>query len=418
MRIALFLQTNMATLPYAITATSMAGGVAGVTGQGPTYQVTLDGNWVQYDQYVFDIITASQTIELGANEVTGLVPIDPQPVGDKIQFVAGQEWIFSAVDSATGFAQQDIGAGQVSMATQVPMPDNMTGLCLYQGRLALLARRFIQIWTVNDDPTQQAIQQVLLNIGTLAPLSIQGLGQLDVLFLSDTGIRSLRIHDITLNASVNDIGSPVDSLVLADLRAISPTTATNACAIVEPASGRYWLYLNNDIYVYSYYPQSKIQAWSKYTPQMLLSNVVTAFVPQKFLVYQGQVYGYVSAGGNNYAIVYGGTNNATWDASVQAEFESPWLDAKKPATKKTFSEIDYAITGPWQIYFGYDYRDELTALATDQAQTVSSYDQGAIPVQGIGTHFKVKATCTGASTMTSAPLFSAAAVHFTEGDEK
>ena len=106
---------------------------------------------------------------------------------------------------------------------------------------------------------------------------LMSLGDLDVLFLSPTGIRSLRVRETTLNAYVNDLGSPIDSLVINDF--VQGNNAQNAQAIVDPNTGRYWLFVPNtsaangvgNIYVLSYYPSNKIRLISiLYDPRGLM----------------------------------------------------------------------------------------------------------------------------------------------------
>ena len=135
-----------------------------------------------------------------------------------------------------------------------------------QGRLVVLGRRHVQIWQTDADPANFANLQVLDNLGTLAPLSVHSLGQLDLIFLYDTGIRSLRTRAQDLNATPEDIGIAIDSLVQTKLDSCSADEKAAACGVVEPRTGLYWLFLKDTIYVLSYFPMSKITAWSTFDP--------------------------------------------------------------------------------------------------------------------------------------------------------
>lgn len=402
----------MATFTYKTTLTTLAGGVDGVAGKGPTFRVTFGGTWANGDTYQFDIVTAAQTFQLGSSDITKKVPTALLTNDQKLNFVAGQDWFFSAVGDSTGFNQQDTGAGSIELSSRTAEPEDQVAIVNYQGMVAVFARDTIQIWQVDADPTLYNLFQILSNIGTMASLSVQPLGDLDVMFLSDTGLRSLRSRETVLNATTVDIGTPVDSLVQADLRTVSATDAAAACAVVEPSSGRYWCYLNGHLYVLSYFPTSKIVAWSQYSCTYYDNGTQYTFVPEKFVIFQGQVYVLAnSSKGTKVVLQYGGSDNNTYDATV-AQFSTQWVDAKKPGHVKYANAIDASMSGAWTLKFGSDYIDEeaYTVINT----STPTFDQGNIPVQGRGTHFRMQASTTGSE----AAVFSSALLHFTEEDEK
>ena len=126
-----------------------------------------------------------------------------------------------------------------------------------------MARRSVQIWSVDADPGNFALVQEMDNIGSKAPLAAQNIGDFDVIILDDTGFRSLRTREVTLNAYVDDLGVAIDSLVQTDLQSVSAATCA---AVVEPTTKNYWAYLNGKIYVFARFSSSKISAWSTYLP--------------------------------------------------------------------------------------------------------------------------------------------------------
>lgn len=244
---------------------------AGVTGAAATPQVsytifygTVAVQWNFGDTWQLIIISNNVQFTVGAGNIAGLVPTYCLALGSKVNIVSGTTWAFSAIADATKWEKQDVGAGTVIIGDQSFSPTTIVSLATYQGRMAVFCRSNIQIWTINADPTLYSQGQILQNTGTFAALSVQSLGDLDVLYLSDTGIRSLRARETSLNAFVTDIGSPVDQLITDSL--LANGVSTTACSIVEPISNRYWLYLNGVIYVLSYFPSLKISAWSTYKP--------------------------------------------------------------------------------------------------------------------------------------------------------
>jgi hypothetical protein len=191
---------------------------------------------------------------------------------------------------------------------------------------------------------------------------------------------------------VVDVGSPVDSIITDSL--LNFTDADKACSIMEPTNNRYWLYLNGTIYVLSYYPQLKVQAWSTYLPTYDVGGVQTTFVPEKFLIYKGQIYVLATDGK---IFLYGGPTNNQYDGCV-CKVELPWLDNKKPYIKKIGERVNVAMGGMWEVQCGLDPR------ATDPMQIVvpfdnpipgtpdekkdSTFDDGSYPFTSSGTHFK------------------------------
>lgn len=423
------------TVSYLGTAKSFAGGTAGVAGQGQTYLVQFNNAFSVTDAYQFDIVTAAQTFSVGtgdlfAQSISGntfniwqglwynnLYPVSLLTMDEKMYSPNGTGFSFSALDNPTLWnSQQDAGSGSIDTQNVESTPEPMRAFSVYQGFLSVFMRFSIQIWQVNADPTLYTRQQTLENIGTVAPLSPQGIGELDVIFLSDTGFRSLRVRDSSLNAFVTDVGSAVDSLVMADFIAIGgASNAALSPAIVEPQSNRYWCFLNNKIYVLSYFPASKIVAWGIYncTFNDPINGNGQTFTPQKMVIFQGQVYVLAqSQAGATVVLLYGGTNNNTYDQTV-AQVETPWLDARSPGTVKTARGIDAGLSGSWTFGFGVDYIDESTT-SDPTVYTQPTYDYKRIGVSGQGTHFRITASSVGSGPCVLGTLL----IHYEPGDEK
>lgn len=382
------------------------GGVASVTGVGQKWTIIggsapAIGDHITID--IFDGQTATQ-VKVGAGDGTGIVPSYCFVYNDKVYVLAGAETIFSSIGSAVSFNDPEgIGNGFVIMGNQFQTPEDLLAAAPFQGRMAFFSRNTTQIWQVAADPTAWAIQQVLQNIGTIAKDSVKPKGDLDILFLADTGVRSLKARQATLNAFVDDIGSPIDSLIRAKVVAY-PTDAPNACAIVEPTTGQYWLFLKDSIYVLSYYPSSKVAAWSIFEPK---DDLGITFTPTRFINYKGQVF--ARAGNSLYQ--YGGPTANGYDATV-ATWELPWFDMKKPGLMKTAMGINVAYTGAWTFDVGLDPVSGTLDTAVWSGSS-NTYDLGIVPVPGRGSHFKAKGRTTGAT----AAIFSSLVFHYQEDEE-
>jgi hypothetical protein len=386
-------------MPQLVTScVSLKNGAAEAAGVGKKYrlEVTNDGssNFIVGDHITLDFVHTITALvdEVGFGLVSNINPQYCFTYGDKVYVLSSSTVYFSSSGVPTEWNDPNSrSAGFVDMSNFFRSPETLKAIAPYQGRLAFFSRYTTQIWTVNADPALWVQNQVLQDIGTLAPLSVRALGELDVFFLSDTGIRSLRVRDNTLNAYVDDIGSPVDQIVQSVLLSISASTASAACGIVEPNSGRYWLFLNDTIYVFSNFLGSKIRAWARYNATYSNAGVQTAFVPQKFVVFNGQVYCRDAAA----LYIYGGSNNNTYD-NVVCTVESPWLDLKSPGTMKSALGIDVALDGAWTISLGMDLASGLLQQA--YVSSDDSFPTGIQPFSANGTHYKWKAITTGSTT--------------------
>jgi hypothetical protein len=269
--------------------------------------------------------------------------------------------------------------------------------------MAVLGKLSTQIWKVQGDPNEFALIQTLINVGTASPFSAQSIGELDVIYLDSTGIRSLRAKETTLNAFVSDIGSPVDALITEQIAGMDEDTLAAAASGVEPIAKRYMLYLDGTIYVYSYFPASQISAWSTFTPTYRLqafnegdeptdANTEHTFRIDKMLTYKSRLY-VRDTEGNMY--IFGGATGRQYDCT-QCEVELPWLDDGNPQMHKDAFGVQAALKGQWTIYGGTDQRAGLTdeAIGTfggaNDSQQDSTFDTGHIALVGGGTHFKVK----------------------------
>lgn len=386
--------------PYQNTVIAPSGGANPFAGQGQRYDFVL--SMPQSDGEVTiiltDVLTGVQT-QLGAGEVTGLEPNFAFTYNNKVYVLSGATTYFSAINDPTTWNDPTGNFnGFVTMSNFYATQDDLQAIGPYQGRLAFFSSYTIQFWIIDPNPANWQQAQVLTNVGTFAPFSVASLGDLDVLFLDYTGIRSLRVRETTLNAFVNDIGSPIDSLVQGVINNNDIALLRGAYSTTDPSTGRYWLFVPdvNDengvgkIYVLSYYPSSKIIAWSTYDPSY--SGDASFFTPQVFQVFHGQVY---CRSVNNDLLLYGGTNKVTYDACT-ATIQLPFFDLKQPSANKQGSSIDADVMGTWNIYVSGDW---ITGLLTDVADQINkaTYDQGWFSFSEQGTHFSLQATTNDAS---------------------
>ena len=315
----------------------------------------------------------------------------------KIYSVLGKNLFFSAVKDPTNWTT-GTGAGFINLSMQDADGESLVTLEIYYDKLSIFSSEATQVWSVDPDPLQNVLDQVLRGAGCVSPLAAHQYGSGDVLYLSQTGIRSLRARDASNAAAVSDIGSPVDPDIQA-LFITNPGVFQGAKALLEPIVGRFWMCFSNQIYVLSYFPGPKITAWSRYTVPFNIDYAVTCG-------------GHVFIRSGNALYVYGGPNGNTFDATV-GEARLPYLDMKKPGHNKVFEALDMTVTGAWNVYNSFDYSnpDDQELIGSFSAPT---WRTGRCEFTGESSHFSLRFLTVGSGPAT----LSNAAVHYQMADEE
>jgi hypothetical protein len=335
-----------------------------------------------------------------------------KPHRNKMYTVQGTVVKFSAVGDGDDYTT-GTGFGSIDTTAYDSNPSEIIGIEPYYTSLALLGRRSVQIWTMASDPAQNQFVQALPDVGLIAPRGAARYGNGDILFLSDTGIRSVRARDSSNAAILNDIGSPIDSLIQARRLSMTQLNAERIVALSDPASGHFWLVWEDRIYVLSYYPATKVTAWSIYEPGFTMDYV--AQVGQHLCIRSGNtIYLYGDASSPTTAL-----DSYTPSATLGAEYDNctvalstPMLDFGKPATQKVFSGIDVACEGVWTIDVCPD------PLAPQSWVTVAvvsepTFSLRTIPYDATTTHIAVRARATGSGFARLGSI----ALHYSDGDE-
>lgn len=285
--------------------------------------------------------------------------------GKKMYAGGGSLLFFSDRDDAVEW-NGTLGSGYENLANHQSGSDAIRGLAKYQKYLASFARRAIAIWDVQTDPDNNTEVQTIEGTGARAGRAVKGYGDLDVFYLADTGVRSLRSRDITNSASVNDVGTPIDTLVQEVMAALPSSVVDRAVAEIEPVDGRFMLAIGEYVFVFTYFPASKISAWTWYEPGFTISDFA---VVDKVL--------YARAGNTVYR--YGGEDGETYD-SCRVTLALPFMAAAKSGQFKQFVGMDVAATGEWAAQWLVNPRDEreVVQIGALDGFTIQDYDTGGI----------------------------------------
>lgn len=357
---------------------SFSGGVDSVAAQRQTVRYGFSGTF--YPNYNVQLVATpasdpSNPLYWGSSRVINTTPVSALTFKTKAHITSGSSLFFSGVNQPTKWGQNGTGAGFINMSNNNGGNEVLTGLALYQGQLAAFARRSVQVWGIDTDPANNRQGQVLSNTGALGQKSIVSVGEIDVFYLSDSGVRSLRARDSSNSAVVNDVGTPIDNLVLADLSGLTDAQKASCPSIIEPIDGRYWIAVGSKIYVFSYFPNSQVAAWSTYEP---------GFSPEWFTTMNGRVY--VRSG--NMVYLYGGLSGNQYDNS-EVEVVMPYLDGGKPAHNKTLMGLDMTVEGSWNVQIGMN---PISTEARDDCGTITqpTFSLGRVQAVGMGTHVGIK----------------------------
>jgi hypothetical protein len=316
------------------------------------------------------------------NSLYAPAPYSIRTFKSKIYGLTADRLVFCAIDNPLVWDPDDktggaLGQGFIYTQNSGGNSDVLSGLEIYYDQLAVASRYSTQIWEIDADPNNNNLRQTLRGAGTVAPPTMLQFGSGDVLYLHDSGIRSLRAKDSSNAAAVSDIGSPIDPIIQ-DLIKSRPNNPyiTRAFSLIEANTGRFWMCFKDRIFVLSFFPGPKVTAWSEYVPEFPIEYGVVA---------EGQVI--FRSGNNIYA--YGGTDGKTYD-NCEVIVEIPPLSVSKPATLKAFTAIDLAAWGDWTVETGFDpnipqARDAVCAVS---APTFGSL--GSIALQGTSTHIAMK----------------------------
>lgn len=387
-----------ATASFTITGGTVSAGVNFVDAVRVDGVNTLSGD-VDFDT---DASTTATAVALAINSGTsgytaaavGAVVTLSAPEGDGASAngrvltvdVAGTVTVGSITNFASGVDEipPDVfGAGFIDTSTQNGGAQELVGLGIYQDKVAAFSRRTVQLWNVDPDPDLNSIYQVLINVGTVAPETIVEYGDIDIFFLSESGIRSLRARDSSNLANADDVGVAVDTDLIASIEGLTPLQVRDARAVIEPAEGRYLMAVGSRVYVFSNFPGGRVAAWSTYE----LQGDVSAWAVGSFRLF---------ARIGDTVHLYGGLSGAEYDDSAIV-VELPFLDASNPAGMKQFMGFDIGAIGQWSIEMALEPNDtdSWEAVGIVAGSTYGSTQRHSM--EGQSTHVAMRFTCTDAS---------------------
>ncbi len=388
---------------YAVTVSSsgdvafladgaMHDGVTGVTAVAQISTVTFEGTYELDDTYTLTVDGVDYKMTGQAAGMGTSIHVEQKrgwsPVGSVVRYCTlddFEEWDPAAPGGDAGF---------LNVASE--SDGNTTVVCAakYQTRTAFFSESTVTLYTLDTNPANFAIYTTAENTGTVAPKSVIRFGNDDVFYLDQTGLRSLRARDSSNAPFVSDVGNAIDTFVQEWVASIPRANLLTTCSAIEPLTGRLFMAIKDRVFVLSYFPGTKISAWS----YLDLDFDVEAFA---------RTYGRLYAKSGDKIYLYGGDSGLEYPAAGEQEVvvEFPFLGGGKMATFKDMTAVDLGATNAWNIELLVDPNDE-TQLVDLGPMIGNTYNKVSNPAVGRMSVFGVRLTCdvAGAATLSSAAI--------------
>lgn len=275
-------------------------------------------------------------------------------VGDR------QTVYFSRLLDGSDFSGGD--SGSLSINSVFPNNDQIIGLAAHNGFLIIFGRNNIAIYANPIDVTELTLADYIPNVGCIARDSIQNIGT-DVIFLSDSGVRSLQRVIQEKSLPLRDISKNVRDDLMSN---VSSETAANIKSVYFDRDAFYLLSLPATRFVYCFDMRTPLQDGSART------TIWTNIEPKSFLTTAAKEL-YIGKPG--YIGKYFGHLDNT--ATYRLKYFTNYFDFDSPTKEKILKQIGMVLIGgsaqEIAIKWGFDYNENYSAV-TKQLATGVAYE--------------------------------------------
>jgi hypothetical protein len=237
---------------------------------------------VGHDPLIFDPAVSTTTYRR-VSEKTGYV--GTVPAGNIVLSAFGRLWVAdTATDNVTvsfsdllvGYVWSTGTSGTLNINQVWPNgADNITGLAAHNNFLIIFGQRQILVYAGATTPATISLQDTVGGIGCIARDSIQSTGK-DVLFLSNSGVRSFARTIIEKSAPLGDLSKNIRSDFMG---IVAGETLTNIKTVYSESEAFYLLTLPSVKEVYCFDTRVQLQdgsfrvtTWNSIEPTALLSK--------------------------------------------------------------------------------------------------------------------------------------------------
>ena len=268
---------------------------------------------------------------------------------------------FSALLDGTNLSTGD--SGSLSLIDVFPNGDEVIGLAAHNGFLIIFGKRNIAVYANPIDVTDLSLVDLIANVGCVARDSIVNTGT-DVMFLSDTGVRSISRVILEKSAPINDISANVRDDLVSFVN--SETNKEKIKAAYYPKDAFYILTLPTSKYVFCFDLRgrlsngaARVTIWDSIEPTAL------------HVTYAGDLF----IGKAGYIGKYFGFIDNT--AIYRLRYYTNFFDLGSPTSLKFLKKANFVVIGgigqDVALKYGFDYVTSYRSI-TKKLKTGTVYE--------------------------------------------
>lgn len=272
-------------------------------------------------------------------------------VGDK------QTIYFSQLLNGSEFDGGD--SGSLSLNAVFPNTDQIIGMAAHNGFLIIFGRNNIAIYANPIDVTDLTLADFIPNVGCVARDSVVNTGT-DVVFLSDSGVRSLQRVIQEKSLPMRDLSKNVRDELVAN---VASETTTKIRAVYYDRDAFYLLALPATRFVYCFDLRAPLQdgaarvtIWDNIEPHAFVTTVSKELLIGK-AGYIGKYFGHDDNG-----------------SSYRLRYFTNYFDFDQPTTIKVLKKAGFVVIGGSNqavaVKYGFDYEDNYRSITKVLASAV------------------------------------------------
>ena len=302
------------------------------------------------------------------------------PEGNTVVSAFGRLWVANTSANATTVYWSDLltgmkwdtgSSGFIDVSKVWPDgTDTIIALEAHNNFLFIFGRRQILVYQGANDPATMSLADTVVGIGCVARDSIQVTGN-DLLFLSDSGVRSLGRTIQEKSVPMTDISKNVRSELVPYIQA----EEEHIISVYSPEEAFYILYLPTSVSTYCFDMRTPLQdgsarvtKWTGINPQALCRT-------RAGLLYLGKAEGVARYGGY--------TDNGN---PYQLSYFTNYLDFGAPSNLKLLKNLKITVIGGsatdvvlnWGYDYSYAYKKKRFTLSTQviAEYNIAEYNEG------------------------------------------
>ena len=252
-------------------------------------------------------------------------------------------------DLLLGFVLNTGSSGYLDLTQIWPQgTDEITALAAHNGFLIVFGKRQILIYNNAQDPAGMSLQDAITGVGCIARDSVVNTGT-DVIFLSDTGVRSLMRVIQEKSAPMRDLSSNVrDDLVTA----VSTANVLNIKAAYSEKEAFYLMSFGSSSLTYCFDTRTMLQNGAARMTTWTLTPTAFCYTKEKELL----------MGFAGYIGYHGGYLDDTNTYTMR--YFTNYFDFGAPTVVKILKKVSTVIVGgegyTMSLNIGYDFTDNYT----------------------------------------------------------